>query len=108
MKQRSKMRSSTLQLWVIIVFAMLMTAALLAIGWFKGQFNPNFWPSVAAIILAIWGAVSMMMRYIEDRKAKENTTVLPVTGPATPLPALATQAIQKVGECLSPSGGVIG
>jgi hypothetical protein len=106
MNKRNRMRSSTLQLWVIIVFAMLMTAALLAIGWFKGQFNPNFWPSVAAIILAIWGAVSMMMRYIEDRKAKENTAVSPVNAS---LPALATQAIQKVGECLSPSGGgVIG
>jgi membrane protein YdbS with pleckstrin-like domain len=106
MNKRITMRSSTLQLWIIIIFAMLMTAALFIVGWYRGQ-TPGFWPSVAGIIFSLWAAVSMMMKYIENRKARENTVQskddpVGLTTPVSPgVPGWANEILQKLQEFIS-------
>lgn len=108
--KRTTMRSSTLQLWTIIIFAMLMTAALFVVGWYRGQ-NPGFWPSVAGIIFSLWAAVSMMMKHIENRKARENVVQckddLPVltNAVATGIPGWATEILQKLQELMTKNKG---
>jgi hypothetical protein len=65
------MRTSTKQLWLAIVAAILATFFLLYIGLVRGN-DPGFWITFPASIAAIWGFVYKIYDSNNKRKVTEN------------------------------------
>jgi uncharacterized membrane protein YjjP (DUF1212 family) len=65
------MRTSTKQLWLAIVAAMLATFFLLYIGFVRGN-DQGFWITFPASVAAIWGFVYKIYDSNNKRKTVEN------------------------------------
>lgn len=80
-------------MWLIFIYAIFVTIALLVIGWVKGS-PEDFWPSVASIISAIWWPLSIYGAALEFRKARENSSPIK----RKPEPGRKKKSIMESGE----------
>lgn len=69
------MRTSTKQLWIALIFAIIATFGLLYIGFIRGN-DTGFWITFPASVGALWGFVYKIYESNNIRKTQENLATI--------------------------------